>query len=183
MQENNHSACGCLQLKAVPHSSRYYREIGAKVIGNELLIKFEKKTNTPDNYDPPCYCKNSVSTSTGFQSQPPATKIIGVGDNQLTFQISPKFEFNYDNNPHYKSSVITDDQDFENDGRIKVLPHMDGLGPNHQVTHHYGSEDDHNSYMMKIQRIKSDSIKDQKQNRRNIEVEIAYPKKKVPKKK
>ncbi|XP_043267892.1 uncharacterized protein [Venturia canescens] len=100
-------ACGCrpMQLPSLPvrsqgpatssekelaDSPKYYQEIGAEMIGNQLIIRVEKDKNRLSKrkggeWDPPCDCAIPEIRRPSNNQGP---KIVNAGDNnQILFRI------------------------------------------------------------------------------------------------
>lgn len=94
--------------KELVDSPKYYQEIGAEMIGNQLIIRVEKDKNKSSKrkagaWDPPCDCA-IPEIRRPSNSQGP--KIVNAGDNnQILFRIRSRTLVGKDD-PNYKPEAF-----------------------------------------------------------------------------
>ncbi|XP_011300257.1 formin-I [Fopius arisanus] len=167
------SACGCPQSSS-GRSKKHYHEIGAEVIGNQLLIRVEKdqKKLKRRQWEPPCDCEIPEIRIPSSNEEP---KLINAGDNnQIIFRINSRSQVHSDD-PKFRPEIISynlgDDHSNSNERTIMVHPQLEGNG-SQEIQRDHIAIGNQNIFMMRIK--KKPDIKEHKH--RNIELEVRYPK-------
>ncbi|KAI4504002.1 hypothetical protein M0802_000473 [Mischocyttarus mexicanus] len=92
-----------------PCSSKYYEQIGAEMIGNQLIIRMEKDKSKSkkrlDQWDPPCDCDVIEIQRPTSKSGPKVLK--GGNDNRILFRVKSKGHMGTKEDPHYKPQAIS----------------------------------------------------------------------------
>ncbi|XP_014469490.1 PREDICTED: uncharacterized protein LOC106741727 [Dinoponera quadriceps] len=156
--------------------SKYYREIGAEMIGNQLLIRLEKdksKTKRKQHeWDPPCDC---------VEIQRPTSKrgprIINANyEDRVIFRVQSSSQLNKESTYNsqtvaYKIESCKDDQDSHRCKTITVYPHK-GISGSQEVYTNHTTEGNQNVFLLRVK--KKTECPDQKG--RNVELELRTPK-------
>ncbi|XP_063972293.1 uncharacterized protein LOC135160057 [Diachasmimorpha longicaudata] len=165
------STCGCPQ-PSTKLPKKNYHEIGAEVIGNQLLIRVEKdKKKVKSQWDPPCDCE---IPEIRLSSDSEGPKIINAGsNNQIIFQINSKSHVESPD-PTLISEIkpyeLGDHQDELQGRTIVVHSQVDG-GDSQEIQRDHITVGNQNIFMMKIKK-KSDA---KERKNRNVELEVCYP--------
>lgn len=86
---------------------KYFNEVGAEMVGNQLIIRMEKdksKRKRKSAWEPPCDCdvieiKRPTSTK--------GPRIVNGGDNnQILFRVHSKSHLNKKDDPYYRPQAI-----------------------------------------------------------------------------
>lgn len=88
--------------------NKYFHEVGAEMIGNQLIIRMEKdktkKNKKKGAWEPPCDC-DVIEIKRPTSTKPP--RIVNGGDNnQILFRIHSKAHLNKKEDPNYKPQAI-----------------------------------------------------------------------------
>ncbi|XP_058802572.1 uncharacterized protein LOC131670724 [Phymastichus coffea] len=159
--------------------SKYFHEVGAEMIGNQLIIRMEKdksKRKRKSTWEPPCDCdvieiKRPTSTK--------GPRIVNGGDNnQILFRVHSKTHLNKKSDPNYKPQAIAykinrcNTEPDNHCRKITVYPHLGGPISQEIYTDHIteGCED---IYLL---RVKKKNDMPENGNKRNLEVELHTPK-------
>ena len=87
---------------------KYFQEIGAEMLGNQLIIRVEKNKDKDkkkrNQWDPPCDCDMVEIRRPSGKEGP---KIVNAGDNnQILFRINSKAHLNSKDDSMYKPQAI-----------------------------------------------------------------------------
>ncbi|XP_017752775.1 PREDICTED: uncharacterized protein LOC108545588 [Eufriesea mexicana] len=160
-------------------SSRYYREIGTTMIGNQLIIRMERekgKLKKSKEWDPPCDC-DVVEIQRPTSKQGP--KILsGADNNRILFRVESKSAIPKDDDDAMTQAIAYEvgqcrGGPYTNNQcrTFTIYPILDGPGTQEVHTDRVTDGKD-NVFMLRVKK-KSDSVD---QPRRNVELELRTPK-------
>ncbi|XP_011140281.1 uncharacterized protein LOC105183684 [Harpegnathos saltator] len=169
----------CLPFLPVGNDySKYYQEIGAEMIGNQLLIRLEKDKNRlrkkRHEWNPPCDC---VEIQRPTSKRGP--KIINANyDDRVVFRVHSSSQFDTQEELAYKSQTVAyiiescrDEQNSHRCKTITIYPQKSIPGSQEVYTNHI-TEENQDIFLLRIK--KKMEFPDQKN--RNVELELRTPK-------
>ncbi|XP_050449660.1 uncharacterized protein LOC126850564 [Cataglyphis hispanica] len=157
--------------------SKYYQEIGAEMISNQLIIRLEKDKNRQKKkraeWDPPCDC---VEIQRPTSTRGP--KIINANcDDRIVFRVQSAFRLNEKKELPYKAQTIgykvgscRDEQDSHQCKSITVYPNF--VSGSQEVYSNHITEGNQSIFLLRIKKKAEDS----EQKNRNVELELRTPK-------
>ncbi|XP_043265673.1 uncharacterized protein LOC122405193 [Colletes gigas] len=160
--------------------SKYYREIGTAMIGNQLIIRMERdksKSKKSRDWDPPCDC-DVVEIQRPTSKEGP--KILkGSDNNRILFRVESKSRIgkkdDSDSMPQAISYEVGQCRGGPNTNdqcrTFTIYPVMDRPGSQEVHTDRV-TDGDQNVFMLKVKKKPASSD----QPRRNIELELRTPK-------
>ncbi|XP_034179970.1 uncharacterized protein LOC117604214 isoform X1 [Osmia lignaria lignaria] len=161
-------------------SSKYYREIGTAMIGNQLIIRIERdksKSKRNRDWDPPCDC-DMIEIQRPTNKEGP--KILkGGNNNRIVFRIQSKSQISKKTDNDDKAQAITYEMGRCSGGpntndqcrTFTIYPVMNSSTDAQEVHTDRVTEGNENVFMLKVKK-KTDSIEEPKNN---IEVEVRTP--------
>ncbi|XP_053977117.1 uncharacterized protein LOC128875508 [Hylaeus volcanicus] len=161
-------------------SSKYYREIGTAMIGNQLIIRMEKKkgkSKKSRDWDPPCDCDVVEIQRPSSKEGPKILK--GPDNNRILFRVESKSYLSRkddrDSMPHaisYEVGRCTGGPNTNDQCRtFTIYPVMNRPGSQEVHTDRV-TEGDQNVFMLRVKKMPSSSD----QPKRNVELELRTPK-------
>ncbi|XP_070155710.1 uncharacterized protein [Polyergus mexicanus] len=187
---NDKNVCLCPPMSHLSSSSstlaknacsKYYQEIGAEMISNQLIIRLEKDKNRQrkkrTEWDPPCDC---VEIQRPTSKRGP--KIINADcDDRIVFRVHSTSRFDEKKESPYKSQTIgykiescRDEQDSHQCKTITVYPQF--TSGSQEVYSDHITEGNQNIFLLRIKKKAEDS----EQKNRNVELELRTPKPPTP---
>ncbi|XP_072759933.1 uncharacterized protein [Anoplolepis gracilipes] len=186
---NNKDACLCPPMSNPSSSqstlaknacSKYYQEIGAEMISNQLIIRLEKDKNKQRKkraaWEPPCDC---VEIQRPTSKRGP--KIINADyDDRIVFRVHSTSPFEKEDSVYkgqtiaYKIASCTDDPDSHQCKTITVYPQF--TSENQEVYSDHITEGNQSIFLLRIKKKAEYS----EQKNRNVELELRTPKPPTP---
>ncbi|KZC05922.1 PREDICTED: uncharacterized protein LOC107194227 [Dufourea novaeangliae] len=164
-------------------SSKYYREIGTAMVGNELIIRMERekgKSKRLRDWDPPCDC-DVVEIQRPTSKEGP--KILkGPENNRILFRVQSKTQENKEDGDGKAQGIYYEVGQCKNDRNsarmcrtFTIYPVMDS--PCSQVVHtDRVTEGDENVFMLKVRKKPNTN----EEPKKNIELELRTPRPSTP---
>ncbi|XP_014221799.1 uncharacterized protein LOC106649045 [Trichogramma pretiosum] len=164
-----------------PSAGKYYHEVGAEMVGNQLIIRMEKDKNKKAklkkaSWEPPCDC-DVIEIKRPSGNKGP--RITNAGDNnQILFRVHSRGHLNKKDDPHYRPQAvaykINRSGDYGDDRcrKVTVYPQLGGPISQEVYTDHI-TECNENVYMLRVKKRNDD--KDARAKKQNLEVELHTP--------
>ncbi|KOC70983.1 hypothetical protein WH47_04969 [Habropoda laboriosa] len=170
-----------IRKHVIEPGSRYIREIGTAIIGNQLIIRMERekgKSKKSKEWDPPCDCDLVVQRPTSKEGP----KILkGPDNNRILFRVEEDAakKNNTDCIPQgisYEVGQCKGGPNTNNQCRsFTIYPVLEGAGAEEVHTDRV-TEGDENVFMLKVKKRPDSSD----QPKRNIELELRTPRPPTP---